>query len=733
MENLIYKENKVGLEKHFDLIPALRKKDNEKITPLKLTIACSTLNEARNKSITVRQNSLRKTKDINSFILEFKEIRSLVNKIYEQGLVFKSDLSEKFQASKIINISGKIKEASMVITKQSVNSNKIEIIDIFLEYARIPYNIPLDFHNYQFYIPAFKEKTLIKPDYETAKSIMKIINMDEFRWVKIDKDKFSQLLKSNIKCYFQSGEELQYLHIKELLQDYKNQHLMLAIAKSFKNDNDKFIYNKIYYMYDKDEFKSLVSEVYSYLTSDDSKEFERILSVANTVNKAKDENVLKAFNELKFRATLKPHQEIGVSWMYNLYLKGVPGCILGDKMGLGKTIQTIATLALINKTATIIAPASLTGNWEQEIKAFYPKLMNKVKIYSYESSINKQITSEIIIYDEAQKMKNELTQLATKARYTQAEFKILLTGTPLENSISDVHSLVKVIMVDSDKSLRYLSNTFRKNAVELTRKLINGIYLSREMDSSILQAKLEIKNEFLYLNEYERKVEENILRIYNRKIKNAIDSHSAFYNDAIVGFLRLRQLTSNHNSLPSDLIPVGVKYDPNVSKLNYLVKKIGEIRAKKEKAIIFIQFTPTIEIIKKALGSNKCLVIDGSFSKQERTEIVRTFQNPDSKYDIIIISLKAGATGLTLTAANHVIMYDLWWNPAVEAQAFARAYRIGQTRDVTCYRLVCKNSIIDPLVLNTIDKKISNIQAFENAVDVQSNSPKEIIDKIFGI
>ncbi len=124
---------------------------------------------------------------------------------------------------------------------------------------------------------------------------------------------------------------------------------------------------------------------------------------------------------------------------------------------------------------------------------------------------------------------------------------------------------------------------------------------------------------------------------------------------------------------------------------------------------------------------------DGSFSKQERTEIVRTFQSPDSKYDIIIISLKAGATGLTLTAANHVIMYDLWWNPAVEAQAFARAYRIGQIRDVTCYRLVCKNSIIDPLVLNTIDKKISNIQAFENAVDVQSNSPKEIIDKIFGI
>ena len=95
--------------------------------------------------------------------------------------------------------------------------------------------------------------------------------------------------------------------------------------------------------------------------------------------------------------------------------------------------------------------------------------------------------------------------------------------------------------------------------------------------------------------------------------------------------------------------------------------------------------------------------------------------------------MKAGATGLTLTAANHVIMYDLWWNPAVEAQAFARAYRIGQTKDVTCYRLVCKNSIIDPLVLNTIDKKISNIQAFENAVDVQSNSPKEIIDKIFGI
>ena len=125
-------------------------------------------------------------------------------------------------------------------------------------------------------------------------------------------------------------------------------------------------------------------------------------------------------------------------------------------------------------------------------------------------------------------------------------------------------------------------------------------------------------------------------------------------------------------------------------------------------------------------------MIDGSINKQRRPELVQMFQHPNSPFDTIIISLKAGSTGLTLTAANHVIMYDLWYNPAVEAQAFARAYRIGQTKDVTCYRIVAQNSIVDPLILQVIDKKITNIQAFENSEEITSSaSPQEIIDKIF--
>lgn len=704
--------------------------------PVYLTFACQVLYLARKKHITSKYRNLKYTFSLNKFVLDFTNFKNLVQDIAQKGLIFNTSISNKIQPTRDLNIQGKIKDAVIIANEEDFikNSNQIYIYDTYMIYSKVNYPIVSDFHKYKFIIPVFEAKTIINPDYDTYSKYAKIFENNSTRDTKINRATLLEYLLKGIKVFTNNDKEIIYADISNLIKDYNNQKLVFELAKAYRNSKNIIFFEGAYYIFNIDEFRDNLKTIYLFLTGDDSKKFEEILNTAKTVHKETNYNYIDKLKDLKFNATLKPHQEVGVSWMYGLYLKNIPGCILGDKMGLGKTIQTIAALALINKSVTIICPASLIGNWANEIKAFYPKLINKTKIYSYEGSVNKTIDSDVIVYDEAQKMKNEATALATKARFTKAQFKILLTGTPLENSIADVHSLIRIIMLESDKSLRYILSTFRNNSISLTRSIIDGIYLAREMDSSILTAKLIIKNESIQMNDYELKVEKNIREIYKNKIQDNINSNVAFYNDAIVGFLRLRQLTSNHRSLPKDLIPANVDYNDQISKLNYCKDLVSKIRSNKEKVIIFTQFTHTIELLKEELGGeSKCLLIDGTVNKHSRTMIVNEFQN-NRQYDVILISLKAGATGLTLTAANHVIMYDLWWNPAIEAQAFARAYRIGQTKDVTCYRLVCSNSIIDPLVLKTVDKKIGDIQSFEqNDNKITVNTPKEIINSIFEI
>lgn len=431
-------------------------------------------------------------------------------------------------------------------------------------------------------------------------------------------------------------------------------------------------------------------------------------------------------------ASLRPYQQRGYSWMYRNSQIGF-GSVIADDMGLGKTLQVITTLLkykedglLKNEKALVVAPTGLLVNWQSEIEKFAPSLKSKIyhgtnrkfeknddfdvliSSYGIVRSDAKELKKRkwhSLIIDEAQNIKNINTEQTKAIKTLGANNFIAMSGTPVENRLSELWS----IMDFSNRGFLGSSKEFNENfgvpieqsndiSVADKLKKVTAPFMMRRLKSdktiiSDLPDKIEMdcysKLVKSQASLYQKTLDEALKAIGDME---SMDNKELFVRQGLVlqMILALKQICNHPTQfLKNDIL------DPTLSgKLELLFDKLDSIIESNEKVLIFTQFTEMGKLLKHFITERykeEPLFYHGGCSLKERTAMVTNFQTNRAD-KIFILSLKAAGTGLNLTAANHVIHYDLWWNPAVEAQATDRAYRIGQKSNVMVHRFITKNT-----------------------------------------
>ncbi|MBB6454485.1 SNF2 family DNA or RNA helicase [Salirhabdus euzebyi] len=425
------------------------------------------------------------------------------------------------------------------------------------------------------------------------------------------------------------------------------------------------------------------------------------------------------------QAEMRSYQKVGFQWLKALNHYRFGG-ILADDMGLGKTLQTIALLlsdveanSRTNRNpAIVISPASLVYNWKSEFSKFAPSL--SVRIISGTKIEREQLLQDIsdvdviitsyplvrqdvklysslefstCILDEAQAIKNDTTKTAKAVKSIRAGNRFALSGTPIENSLDELWSLFDAILPGYFPNKKGFNSIPQDQISRMSRP-----FILRRLKKDVLK-ELPDKIETVHTSEL-TKEQKQLYVGYLEKIQNEASEAIAsegFQKSRIkilAGLTRLRQLCCH----PSLFIE---NYEGESGKLNQLLDMIDYAIANKQRILIFSQFASMLKIIneKLALEGYHCFYLDGQTPSQKRVEMAERFNQGEN--DIFLISLKAGGTGLNLTGADTVILYDLWWNPAVEEQAAGRAHRMGQKKVVQVYRLISEG---------TIEEKIYSLQ-----------------------
>lgn len=427
-----------------------------------------------------------------------------------------------------------------------------------------------------------------------------------------------------------------------------------------------------------------------------------------------------------FLATLRPYQENGYAWLNYMNELGFGAC-LADDMGLGKTVQVLAYLEQMRKSkedshCLLVVPASLLGNWEKETGKFAPemdyqilhgKTSEKLGIdyskrdvfltittYGMVSRIQelKETVWDCVILDEAQAIKNPLTKQTKEIKKLQTSMRIAMTGTPIENDLTNLWSLFDFL----NKGLMGTSKEFREYCKGLSehpegygklKLMISPFMLRRLKTDKTIIADLPQKIETLDYVTLSKKQVVLYRKIVSDMEEKLMESEEGIQRKGIVlsTIMKLKQVC-NH---PDQYLGQQT-YTENESGKFAMLKEICEtIYEKRERVLIFTQFKEITEYLAEYLEGifhTKGYVLHGSTPVKERSKIVEAFQG--EKYvPFLVLSVKAGGTGLNLTKANHVIHFDRWWNPAVENQATDRAFRIGQQKNVIVHKLVCRNTI----------------------------------------
>jgi len=431
---------------------------------------------------------------------------------------------------------------------------------------------------------------------------------------------------------------------------------------------------------------------------------------------------------------LRDYQVEGHAWLSRLAAWGAGGC-LADDMGLGKTVQAIALLLDRAKKgpALVLAPTSVAINWVNELKRFAPSLGPVLYTEQAErkSSLRTLKPGDIVVasygllvrdaaelaatkfatlvVDEAQALKNPTTQRAKAARALDAELRIALTGTPLENHLGELWSLFSIVFPGLLGSWEQFRERFA-TPIEKTKDPEARAALARVIQPFLLRrTKAEVARELparteievpIALSDDEQELYEDArlaaVAELTTKGKGMRDEQRRF--QVLAALTRLRLLAS-HPKLYDATSKV-----PS-SKLKRAVELLDELRSEGHRALVFSQFTSHLGLVREALDEAgfSTLYLDGSTPPKTRAALIDRFQAGEG--DAFLISLKAGGTGINLTAADYVLHLDPWWNPAVEDQATDRAHRIGQTRPVTVYRLISRGTIEQKIVLLHHDKR----------------------------
>ena len=427
------------------------------------------------------------------------------------------------------------------------------------------------------------------------------------------------------------------------------------------------------------------------------------------------------------RGRLRPYQINGALWLLGLARRNLGG-LLADEMGLGKTVQALAMLEALPGPHLVVCPSSLVWNWKREASVFAPALRvltldgsNRAERFALIPEHDLVITSYALlrrdighyrshtfattILDEAQHIKNPDSQNAKAACALKANARFILTGTPLENSIRDVWSLFDFLLPGHLGSRKDFQDRYEKPLLDGERGPLWERLGRRIRPSMLRRRKSEILAELP--DKIEQVVEVELtpaqkaaytqLQIAARAEVDAMkDNGGAARMRVLTALLRLRQASC-------DLRLLGVESPEPSAKLDALMELVGEAADGGHRALVFSQFTSMLDLIAPALdeaGIAWCR-LDGS--TRDRAAVVDRFQNDDS-IPAFLISLKAGGAGLNLTAADTVIHFDPWWNPAVEAQATDRAHRIGQKNVVTSIKLVARDTV-EQRVIAMQDKK----------------------------
>ena len=438
-----------------------------------------------------------------------------------------------------------------------------------------------------------------------------------------------------------------------------------------------------------------------------------------------------------FKTKLRPYQREGLAWLNLLGEAGLGG-VLADDMGLGKTVQVLAHLLAERQRregshrTLVVAPTSLMGNWRDEAARFAPALKTLVlhgpdrgdrydeiaghdlilTTYPLLARDRERLLAhefDLLVLDEAQAIKNARSQAAQVVRELRASRRLAMTGTPLENHLGELWAQLDAVepgVLGSERDFTRLYRTpiekhgDRDRQQGLTRR-IGPLLLRRRKDEVLtdLPAKTEIVR-LLELDGGQRELYETLRLAQNKRVREAVSKRGLAQSGIVVldALLKLRQCCCDPRLVK---LPAARKVKES-AKLDALIELLGTLLDEGRKVLLFSQFTGMLDLVEPALDRRGIdyLRLTGDTPGRARAGIVRRFQ--DGAAPLFLISLKAGGVGLNLTAADTVIHYDPWWNPAVENQATDRAHRIGQDKPVFVYKLICQG---------TVEEKILALQA----------------------
>jgi SNF2 family DNA or RNA helicase len=460
------------------------------------------------------------------------------------------------------------------------------------------------------------------------------------------------------------------------------------------------------------------------------------VTIHNKLEKLKDFDKIEDFPlPIGFSGLLRPYQKAGYNWMNFLNKYKFGGC-LADDMGLGKTVQTLALLqaqkeAGITQASLLVMPTSLVYNWEVEARKFTPGL--KVFVYtgthrekntdqfngydliltSYgiiriDADLLKSYYFNYIILDESQAIKNPSSNIAKAVSQLNSRHRLILTGTPLENTTLDLWSQMTFVNPGLLGTERFFRNEFllpieKKNDEQKMQRLyaiIKPFILRRHKSQVATELPEKIENiQYCTMHAEQEELYEETKSYFRNKILEQIDDKGMPKSQIILlqGLTKLRQIANHPRMVKPD-------YTGSSGKLEDVLHRLETAVSEKHKILVFSQFVKHLAILKEQLIKLNLnyTYLDGS--TRDRRSQVDLFQQ-EKDIQIFLISLKAGGLGLNLTAADYVFILDPWWNPAIEAQAVDRAHRIGQEQTVFTYKFITKNTVEEKILALQRNKK----------------------------
>ncbi|MHA6251510.1 DEAD/DEAH box helicase [Oceanobacillus sp. CAU 1775] len=584
-----------------------------------------------------------------------------------------------------------------------------------LEYAFLMDVLPnLEKHVEIFATTAVRNRILPQP---TKPKIKIKQHKDRLDWLEF-KFEMEGFVEKEIKEILQAVEE------KRRYYRLKSGALLSLETKEMKEIHD-FLQQAPFKDDAPDEFETTVVEGLKLIDIfTDESMMNPEISLKRFFQKTTNPNIQEIQIPENLNAELRDYQKVGLNWMNTLSSYGFGG-VLADDMGLGKTLQSIAYIASRltairenDEQILIVCPSAVLYHWQNECNQFLPEAtvaiidgtkeirgekLSHIRKHDVIITTYTMLRSDIdwykkwkfntIFYDEAQAFKNPRTQTARALKKLQATTSFALTGTPMENNIDELWSIFHIVFPElfgSYESFRHLTK----------RKINRRIrpFMLRRMKHQVaneLPEKIE-QVEVVELSPDQKKIYAAYLAKLKKEELKHLDKETLDKNriKILAGLTRLRQICCHPSLFVED-------YNGNSAKLERLLSIIQEAKRTNRRILIFSQFTSMLKIIARNLAETgtSFFYLDGATESQERQRLSKKFN--EGEKDIFLISLKAGGTGLNLTGADTVILYDLWWNPAVEEQAADRAYRIGQKNTVHVIKLIAKG---------TIEEKMNQLQ-----------------------